>query len=256
MLEVTKATSRVVGGQLQVQIDLKGDLPGHPFRGNQWEGGAGGEHGAAVSGEMPEEKPAGLFGSTQVAGVAAAQVHAVLDDLTTRFPRIGKMIEHVRTRGQRELSYIGVEETLPESRRGISVGKGTTGAYYQGSILVQGKSIEDGPLSLGKFTVDNSTAGTLRHEFAHYLDDVRSGISSGLSSKPGDEIFRAGRPLLKEVIKELGGKVGSKVSKYAKEDQAEFFAEAFAAYTHPSYGKEGTPRLPPSVEDYMKRAIG
>lgn len=39
MLEITKAISRVVGGRLQVQIDLKGDLPGHPFRGNQWSGG-------------------------------------------------------------------------------------------------------------------------------------------------------------------------------------------------------------------------
>lgn len=29
-------------GRLQVQIDLKGDLPGHPFRGNQWDGGSGG----------------------------------------------------------------------------------------------------------------------------------------------------------------------------------------------------------------------
>jgi hypothetical protein len=36
-----KAEAEVVGGRLQVQIDLqvKGDLPGHPFRGNQWSGG-------------------------------------------------------------------------------------------------------------------------------------------------------------------------------------------------------------------------
>lgn len=30
---------KFVGGRLQVHIDLKGDLPGHPFRGNQWSGG-------------------------------------------------------------------------------------------------------------------------------------------------------------------------------------------------------------------------
>lgn len=41
MLEVVGAKSKVVDGRLQVQIDLqtKGDLPGHPFRGNQWTGG-------------------------------------------------------------------------------------------------------------------------------------------------------------------------------------------------------------------------
>jgi len=41
MLKVVGASSKVVDGRLQVQIDLKGDLPGHPFRGNQWGGGSG-----------------------------------------------------------------------------------------------------------------------------------------------------------------------------------------------------------------------
>lgn len=41
MLEVVGAKSRLVSGRLQVEIDLKGDLPGHPFRGNQYSGGVG-----------------------------------------------------------------------------------------------------------------------------------------------------------------------------------------------------------------------
>ena len=41
------AGAKIVGGRLQVHIDLKGgpgsgDTPGHPFRGNQWDGGGGG----------------------------------------------------------------------------------------------------------------------------------------------------------------------------------------------------------------------
>lgn len=38
-----KTTAAIVNGRLQVQIDLqtKGDSPGHPFRGNQWSGGRG-----------------------------------------------------------------------------------------------------------------------------------------------------------------------------------------------------------------------
>jgi len=38
---VAKAHATVVNGRLQVSIDLqtKGDLPGHPFRGNQWSSG-------------------------------------------------------------------------------------------------------------------------------------------------------------------------------------------------------------------------
>jgi hypothetical protein len=39
-----KTTAAIVNGRLQVQIDLqmKGDAPGHPFRGNQWTGGGSG----------------------------------------------------------------------------------------------------------------------------------------------------------------------------------------------------------------------
>jgi len=33
--------SWIQDGRLQVQVDLKGDLPGHPFRGNQWSVGGG-----------------------------------------------------------------------------------------------------------------------------------------------------------------------------------------------------------------------
>lgn len=36
-------SAKIVDGRLKVHVDLqKGDLPGHPFRGNQWEGGQGG----------------------------------------------------------------------------------------------------------------------------------------------------------------------------------------------------------------------
>lgn len=42
MIEVVRATGLVKDGRLQVRIDLKGDLPGHPFRGNQWTGSGGG----------------------------------------------------------------------------------------------------------------------------------------------------------------------------------------------------------------------
>lgn len=44
-MKVISASSKAVGGRLQVEINLKGDLPGHPFRGNQWEGGEGGQGG-------------------------------------------------------------------------------------------------------------------------------------------------------------------------------------------------------------------
>jgi len=46
------AGAKIVDGKLQVHIDiqdseldLKGDLPGHPFRGNQWSGGQGSDGG-------------------------------------------------------------------------------------------------------------------------------------------------------------------------------------------------------------------
>jgi hypothetical protein len=47
-----------------------------------------------------------------------------------------------------------------------------------------------------------------------------------------------------------------RVSTYAATNVQEYFAESFAAYTHPSYGKTGQPKLPPEIEAYMVKHVG
>lgn len=39
LIEDVGVSAKMVGGRLQIEIDLKGDLPGHEFHGNQWDGG-------------------------------------------------------------------------------------------------------------------------------------------------------------------------------------------------------------------------
>lgn len=113
MLEVTKATSRVVGGRLQVQIDLKGDLPGHPFRGNQWSGGVGGSEGfPSSSGKLEKHDPLELmrlyekmFGDVDEKTYTKEEIEAANSkDISNQFAKArGKEIDPLTEREQQVL---------------------------------------------------------------------------------------------------------------------------------------------------------
>jgi len=75
--------SWIEDGRLQVHVDLKGDLPGHPFRGNQWSGGGVGS--SVIDGLDVES---GTWG--QAIG------ERVRMDVDTGYPESGKMPKSVQ----------------------------------------------------------------------------------------------------------------------------------------------------------------
>ncbi len=85
---------------------------------------------------------------------------------------------------------------------------------------------------------------TARHEYGHHLwwhlDDDEA---KAWDAAHGEQM--ANQP-----------EYAQNVSHYATTHPAEGFAEAFAAFTHPDYGSENTPRLPAPIEAYFRRILG
>lgn len=93
MIEVVGAKSRLVGGRLQVEIDLKGDLPGHPFRGNQWSGGgASGNPFSDDESEYSAEEKSRLIGLRNDA----------LEEMKSADPKSLKNFDRAKSKEQRE----------------------------------------------------------------------------------------------------------------------------------------------------------
>lgn len=93
-------------------------------------------------------------------------------------------------------------------------------------------------LSLGKFNVDSSASGIVRHELSHAAYDSVS-----------DE-FRASWVRL--YVAHSKKEWGKAVSKYGATSASELWAESVSAWTHPGYGS-GKKRLPKVVESVMEK---
>lgn len=82
LIEDVVASAKMVDGRLQIEIDLKGDLLGHPFRGNQWSGS--GPHGEPVKREA-RKKGESVGARREGKGVDAK---VILEDGTEAPPHI------------------------------------------------------------------------------------------------------------------------------------------------------------------------
>lgn len=82
LIEDVGVSAKMVDGRLQIEIDIKGDLPGHPFRGNQWTGS--GPHGEPVKREA--RKKGESVSATRVGKGDDAKV--ILEDGTEAPPHI------------------------------------------------------------------------------------------------------------------------------------------------------------------------
>jgi hypothetical protein len=116
---------------------------------------------------------------------------------------------------------------------------GRLGEYVDNTITISNRSRKiSANLRIGKWSVDESVAGTMRHEYGHaVLDNV--------DNKVLGEWTKVARTQSK------AARVG--ISEYGATDGHELFSEAFSAYTHPEY-KSGM--LPKGVEEFLDDLIG
>lgn len=92
-----KTTAAIVNGRLQVQIDLqmKGDAPGHPFRGNQWEGGGGPEGSESGRSSVLVEDKSNPWLSGPKAEKIRAAVEGMPDSVKAMVKAAGIKVEYV-----------------------------------------------------------------------------------------------------------------------------------------------------------------
>jgi len=153
-----------------------------------------------------------------------------------------------------------------KNKKGTALGMytpGKGGATLE--IRPDPKQALTGHYSLGGWDVDPSVEGTIRHELGHAIE---SQIGDGLKFSP-PRVDKEGRNAFNaywanSAPRREGGypdwvairKIKAKeVSDYAASDPGETFAECFCAYTHPDYGKEGHPKLPKPVENFLSSLL-
>lgn len=109
-------------------------------------------------------------------------------------------------------------------------------------------STKEGVLRKGGWTVTGENLpGVFRHEYGHAIEH---NFATLVRRNNGFGIVQEGPA--HHVVGHLWNqqdkaKVIHQLSKYAATSKAEWFAESFAAYTHPQYGQRG-PRIDPTLE--------
>jgi hypothetical protein len=168
--------------------------------------------------------PRELIGVSDVVADSAVQretLEEILDELGTR-PKLVKLME----------------ETSIKVRSG-KLRAGRLGEYVDNRIVISDKTRKvSADLKIGKWSVDESVAGSLRHEYGHaVLDNVDNEVL--------EEWIK--------VVRKQSKKARLSVSEYGATDGHELFSEAFSAFTHPEYVK-GT--LPSEIENFLIKHIG
>ena len=157
----------------------------------------------------------------------------IQNDILNKFPEIRR-----RALAQER----GLEFELVDQSR---IGAGVDGTQWGNSIRLtrnQYAKTQDS-LSLGEYFVESSFKGTVRHEYAHYIEG---------------RLFTDGeRSSWETLFQRQGGAQSSfwkdGVSRYGASNAAEAWAESFSAYSHPDY-RMGA--LPSVVESFIQRIVG
>ncbi|NTU98038.1 MAG: hypothetical protein HGA62_09545 [Chlorobiaceae bacterium] len=84
----------------------------------------------------------------------------------------------------------------------------------------------------------NNMERTLRHEFGHVID-IRLNVNNGE---------------WKTLVRSLESKYGFAPSNYARTNESEYWAEAFAGYTSPNYGTTIN-RFPAELERFIQKVL-
>lgn len=140
----------------------------------------------------------------------------------------------------RSITFYDTKNLNLEERKGLARVDGYATPNARSITLGMKGKRATGSLRIGgTWNVENSVAGLWRHEMGH-LVQTRVGKKDWIS-----------------VMQELSDRELMSVSKYARTDPDEYFAECFTAYTHPDYKKRkvGELKLPSKVEAYLKKIV-
>lgn len=253
MLEIVKAHGKVVSGRLQIQIDLKGDLPGHPFRGNQYSGGAGGQMapdrdmGSGVASQQPKVSAKVSVPAKELKKLpkeqkqeikeTAKQVEQRLDQVASRCTKLTSKLP------DSEMQVELKAESSWKTQYGM-----TTGQYNpdrsSAEVAGTGRPANSSSLKGGQVSLSQSAADIATHEFGHHVLDQMVKANVGETGR----LVNIWKTTPKSQLK--------KISQYAADHPAEMFCEALLAYTHPSYGTKQGVKLPTVLEKYFKDIIG
>lgn len=119
-------------------------------------------------------------------------------------------------------------------------GKGIIGKYSakERTIHIAGEMGKEHTLTLGVCNVSKDYYGILRHEYAHHIWDINK----------ADVLVNEFRQLHTQLTKMDKNIFKWSVSRYAHENVADAFAEAFSAYTSPLYERK---MLQPQLENFF-----
>jgi hypothetical protein len=168
----------------------------------------------------------------------AKQLDIALTGLKSRFPEmkdissLGNLRDGFRVANTRELGK----------------GVGAVYEYVRGGIAVSDRLKPGfGELRRGRFSVGGNNLDTcVMHEIGHVLH---------LSDKI--KVTQIGDRRLIDDWKKVAPQIEKDISKYAATNKREYIAEAFAAYTHPDYGKgDRDPVLPPGLVKQFEALLG
>ena len=190
------------------------------------KGGGGGSSAATVLSEFQDIHGFALRvdGDDEKTVLFADKIGASHDDLRERFPGLVSL----------ESQFVPVSEVVISSRElkkqanveasGVFVYDSRT--MYLGSKVTGGRK----NLKTGDWVADNSYEGTFRHEYGHALEKA---ILERAGSKLGHKRLGVGG-MLEDVGTDF---VKKNVSYYGATNSKEYFAEAFAMYTHPQFDR-------------------
>jgi len=130
---------------------------------------------------------------------------------------------------------------------GVGSTTGTMATYTHFSAAIRMKKDlrvrDDAGLTLGDHNVAIDYASVFRHEYGHkvWFQNLDSSTRAEFSRMYHNENYTS---------------IKRGVSEYAATNREEFWAESFAAITHPRYGEPGMKRLPSHIEDFMHKSLG
>ena len=164
-----------------------------------------------------------------------ASVNIETKRMFKKFPQLGK-----KAAKSKMLRTLEIQNAKNFKIKGKEAWKGIKGAYnkVQRRVGLAGKLKRVPELKFGKWGVSEDFNGIFRHEFGH-------SIHNGLSKKAKQDWFSDYVWIpSKDMKKQIG--------KYAVQNELEGFAEAFNAYTSPSYRRG---MLPKSIEKFMDGVV-
>ena len=158
------------------------------------------------------------------------------------------------------------DKTRHLSYEGDSSGSNTLGLYYtrKYEIHISGKlGVEESALTFGSWHTNTGRGidATLRHELGHALEEMVSSHASRMGLIPGGI---GGRAYIRQLTTTKWDatldryvstvKSSTELSKYGMTNGSEYWAEAFAAYTHPSYAHSSR-RIDATLEKIFDRVL-